>query len=149
MNKGIKRIIAKEGLIFIVIAIVLYFIFLYLNPNMPVVMPKYKLIFMNGESYVIDIHPQISYEDVSAPKKFLKTVQSPPSKLISKRIQEFIKLKNISSPLKEARCINPRILSLSNTVYSFLMLHLFLKALIIYCFLLLVRFIIWAVKILP
>mgnify|MGYP001562333922 CR=1 FL=1 len=149
MNKGIKRIIAKEGLIFIVIAIVLYFIFLYLSPNMPVVVPKYKLIFANGESYAIDIHPEISYEDVSVPKKFLKTVQSPPSKLISKRIQEFIKLKNISSSLKEARCINSRMLSLSNTVYSFLMLNLFLKALIIYCFLLLVRFIIWAVKIFP
>lgn len=148
MGRKIKRIIAKEGLIFIVIAIILYLIFLYLGPNIPVVVPKYRLTFASGENYTIDIHPEISYADVSTPKKFLKTVQNPTEKIVSKRIQEFIKLKNIKSPLKESICINSRILSLSNAAYSFLTLNLFLKTLIIYFFFLFIRFIIWAVKIL-
>lgn len=144
----IRRIIAKEGLIFIAVAIILYFVFSGLGANMPVVVPKYKVIFTNGEVYAIDIQPEISYKNVTLPKNFIKTVQNPPSKLISKRIQEFAKLKNIRSSVREARCINSKILYLSGAFYSFLMSSLFLKTIFVYLFFLLIRYIIWAVKVL-
>jgi len=89
---------------------VLYlFIFLFLQ-NVPVVLPKYRLEFTNGEIHTININPEIRNNPNY--KKLLEEAYSPPPKLIEKRIKEFIRAANIKSVLKSSGCINPNQISL-------------------------------------
>lgn len=143
MNK-IKRIIAREGLIILGLAVVLYlFIFLFLQ-NVPVALPKYRLEFANGEIHTININPDIRND--SNYKKLLEETYNPPPKLIEKRIKEFIRAGNIKSVLKSLSCINSNQIYISK-LYSYLLgVTFILKLAIVYLILLFVRFIIWALR---
>lgn len=144
MHKNkIKLIIAKEGLILIGLAIVLYAVLFFLQ-NVPVALPKYRLEFANGEIHTIIINPEIrSYSNY---KKFLEETYNPPPKLIEKRIKELIRAGNISSVLKSSRCINATQIYISK-LYSYLLgVTFILKLAFAYLILLFVRFIIWAIR---
>jgi len=143
MNK-IKRIIAREGLIILGLAVVLYlFIFLFLQ-NVPVALPKYRLEFANGEIHTININPDIRND--SNYKKLLEETYNPPPKLIEKRIKEFIRAGNIKSTLKSSNCINSNQIYISK-LYSYLLgVTFILKLAIAYLILLFARFIIWALR---
>jgi hypothetical protein len=145
-KKQIKRMLAREGLIILGLAIVLYFfIFLFLR-NVPVVLPKYRLEFADGEVYAISINPDIRND--SNYKKLLEEVYNPPPELIEKRIKEFIRAGKIKSALKSSSCINSSQLYLSKLYSRLLGVIFILKLTIAYLILLCLRFIIWSVRIL-
>jgi len=141
--KSFKRIIAKEGLIVLGLAVILYFSLLILQ-NVPVALPKYRLEFANGEICYININPEIrNHPDYN---RFLAQAYNPPQKLVDKRIKEFIRTANIQSSLRNSRYINANQVYISER-YSYFIGGLFiLKLAIVYLVLLLIRFISWAVR---
>jgi hypothetical protein len=143
-NKKIKRIIAREGLIALGLAIALYFLVTLFLQNVPVVLPRYKLVFANGEAHAININPEIRND--SNYKKLLEETYNPSLKLIEKRIKEFIKAGNIKSTLKSSNCINSGRIYISK-LYSYLLeITFILKLAIAYFILLFMRFVIWAIR---
>lgn len=147
MGKGqVKRIIAREGLIILGLAVALYLFIFFLLQNVPVALPKYRLEFANGEVHNISINPEIRND--SNYKKLLAEAYDPSPKLIDKRIKEFIKAGNIQSTLKSSSCINSKQVHLSK-LYSYLLGVAFvLKLIIAYFLLLCARFLLWALRIL-
>lgn len=141
--KRIKRIIAREGLVFLGLAVLLY-LFLLAMPAIPFQFPKYKLEFENHRSYVIIISPELSQHYNK--KEYVKEAFNPTSELITRRINEFIKDNNIRLRLKTAKPINSREVKFSEFVLSLFSLNFIFKIVILYAFLLLTRFIFWAIK---
>ncbi|MFA5089965.1 MAG: hypothetical protein WC510_02875 [Candidatus Omnitrophota bacterium] len=142
-KKKIKRIIAIEGMIIIGLAVVLYVILRFL-PEMPVVFPKYKLEFLNGETYTINIYPEIRSGYNS--KEIIKEALHPPPKLIEKRIREFIDTARIKSDLGESSCVNSNAVYRSELSISFFGKVFIVKVLILYLIFLPIRFILWALR---
>jgi hypothetical protein len=142
-KKKIKRIIAREGLIIIGLVIVLFVILRFL-PGIPVVSPKYKLEFLNGETYTINIYPEIrsGYNT----KEIMKEALNPPPKLIEKRIKEFIDTARIKSELKESSYVNSNAVYRSELVTSFFIKVFMVKVFILYLILFPIRFVVWALK---
>lgn len=140
---NIKRITAKEGLIFLGLGVLLYLILLIM-PDIPCQFPKYKLEFENGKSYIVIISPELSQD--CDKKNFIKESLNPPPQLVSKRIKEFIKDNGISLRLKAANQINSTEVNVSKFFLSFFSLNFIVKIIIVYSFLLVFRFIIWAIK---
>jgi len=143
---NIKKILAKEGLILILVGVLVYLSFSFLLQKAPVVYPKYKVKFANSQIYTIDIYPDINYSKVFNSRSFLQSIHNPPPALISKRIKEFSARVNINSPVEEEYCVNNWQLYLSAFYSRVLSLSLFIKVLLVYLFLLLIRFILWALK---
>ena len=142
-KKKIKRVIAKEGLIILGLSVVLY-LFVLLLQNVPVVLPKYRLEFANGEVRTISINPEIRND--SNYKKLLEEAYNPSPKLIEKRIKEFIRAGNVKSVLKSSKCINSNQIYISK-LYSYLLgITFILKLAIAYFILLFTRFIIWVLR---
>ncbi|MFZ2357143.1 MAG: hypothetical protein WAW67_04930 [Candidatus Omnitrophota bacterium] len=142
----IKRIIAREGLIVLGLAIILYlFIFLFLQ-NVPVALPKYRLEFADGKVYTININPEIRND--SNYKKLLEEAYNPTAKLIEKRIKEFTRAGNIKSVLKSSSCINSNQIYISRLYSHLLGVAFILKLAIAYLILLFIRFIVWAIRML-
>lgn len=140
---NINKIIAKEGLIIIGLAIVLYAV-LHFLPEMPVVYPKYKLEFTNGETYTINIHPEIRNGLNSS--EIIEATLNPPPKVIEKRIKEFTDTAHIKSGLKGSYYVNSMAVYCYKLFFSFFGKFFALKVLIIYSVLLLARFIVWALR---
>jgi hypothetical protein len=145
---SLKRIIAREGLIIIAIAVGMYFLVSFLSEKIPVIYPKYRLAFADGKTYDIDIYPQVDYAQVFNPRAFLKEVCLPSQKLITKRIEEFRKNAKVTSSLKDSRCVNSTQLYFSALYSRFLSQHLLLKTLYVYGFLVALRFTLWAMRVL-
>lgn len=143
-KKKIKWIIAREGLIFIGLAIVLYILLLFLQ-NITVALPRYRLEFADGQTHTVIINPEIRND--ADYKRLLREVHNPSPKLIEKRIKEFMQMENIASTLKEAKCINPGQMRISEFYSSLLSIPFILKVFITYLILLFIRFTIWAIKI--
>jgi hypothetical protein len=142
-NKKIKRIIAREGLILIGLAVIIYAVLFFLQ-NIPAALPKYRLEFTNGETHTININPEIRNDNNY--KKLLQETYHPSPKLVEKRIKGFIGAENIKSTLKRATCINSTELYISELYSSLIGVTFILKVLITYLALLFIRFIIWAVR---
>ena len=140
---NINKIIAKEGLIIIGLVIVLYAV-LHFLPEMPVVFPKYKLEFLNGETYIIKIYPEIRNGYNS--NEIIEEALNPPPKLIEKRIKEFTDTAHIKSGLKGSYYVNSAAVYCYKVFFSFFGKFFVLKVLIVYLVLLLIRFIVWAVR---
>ena len=141
----LKKIIAREGLILIGLAVALYFALLVCRA-VPVAIPKYRAQFADGKAYTIVIYPDINYSKALNSEVLLKEIHNPPPKIVSKRIEEFARQAKIDSKLISAGCVNAKQLYLSR-IYSRIMSQPFaVKILFIYAFLVLMRFIIWAVK---
>jgi len=132
-------------LILIGLAIILYALMLIIR-NVNVTIPKYRLEFVNGETQVISINPEIR-NDYNY-KKLLEEIYKPSPSLIEKRIREFIKAENIKSALKEAKCINSNQIYISQLCTNFIRTNFILKVLIIYLILLIIRFFLWALRVL-
>jgi hypothetical protein len=140
----IKRIMAREGLIILGLAVALYIFTFFLLQHVPVALPKYRLEFANGEIYTITITPEIRND--SNYKKLLKEAYDPSPKLIDKRIKEFIGAGKVKSALIGARCVNSYQVYLSK-LYSYLLgIAFILKLAVIYLVLLFIRFYVWAIK---
>ncbi len=140
---NINKIIAKEGLIVIGLAIVLYAV-LHFLPEIPVVFPKYKLEFLNGETYTIKVYPEIRNGYNS--NEVIEDALNPPPKLIEKRIKEFTDTAHIKSGLKGSRYVNSTAVYWYKLFISFFGKFFVLKVLIVYLVLLLIRFIVWALR---
>ena len=149
-KKKIKWIIAKEGLIIIAIAVILYF-FRTFAPTLPFPYPKVRLEFKDKSSNIIEIYPEITTPELAgriAPGELVKKYHCPTSELISKRIDKFIQDNKKSSALLDIKCVNEKQLYLYRVYFNFLFRPLPFRTLTIYLFLLLIRFIVWAVRIL-
>ena len=142
-KKKLEQIIAREGLIILGLAAVLYLSMSVLK-NVPVALPRYRLEFANGEVCTININPELS-NDFDY-KKLLEEAYNPPPKLIEKRIKEFIKAGDIKSALKSSAPINSNQIYISKLYSKLLEVIFILKLAIVYFVLLLARFIIWAVR---
>ena len=145
---SLKRILAREGLIIIAIAVGMYCLISWASGKIPVIYPRYKAEFANGKSFLVDIYPQVDYAKVFNPGAFLAEVYHPSQKLIAKRIEEARKKANINSPLKATQCVNSIQLYLSELYSQLLSQHLLLKTLYVYGFLVVLRFIFWARRVL-
>jgi hypothetical protein len=147
-KRKIKLIIAKEGLIIIAIALLLYAFKTYV-PSLTFPYPKYKLEFQDGSSNIIEIYPEIKTTEISgrgSSSELVIRYQHPNPKLVSKRTSEFIKASKNNSPLLDVRCVNGMQLYLYRIYFHFFFQSLILRTLYIYLFLALIRFIRWAVK---
>ncbi len=144
MMKKIKLIIAKEGLIVIGLAVVIYLFISFVLQKVPVALPKYRLEFANGEIHTIKINPEIR-NDYDY-KKLLEEAYNPPPKFVERRVKEFIKAGNIKSTLNSSRCVNLNLVYLSKLYSRFLGVPFILRLAIVYIILLCVRFIFWAMK---
>jgi hypothetical protein len=142
-KKKINWIIAKEGLIIIGLAIVLYLLMRVFS-QIPIVYPKYRLEFVNGETHTINIYPDIRSGYNS--KEIIDAALNPTPKIIAKRIKEFMDAAGIKSALKEPRRVNPGAIYGSKLLVRFLNKPFVLKLFILYFILLFSRFIIWAVR---
>ncbi|MFA5340103.1 MAG: hypothetical protein WC317_08195 [Candidatus Omnitrophota bacterium] len=140
---NINKIIAKEGLIIIGLALILYAI-LHFLPEMPVIFPKYKLEFLNGETYTIKIHPEIRNGLNS--NEIIEATLNPPPKVIEARIKEFTESAHIKSKLKSLSYVNSASVRFYRFFFSFFGKFFVLKVLIVYLVLLLIRFVVWAVR---
>ena len=141
---NIRRIIAREGLIIILIGLTLGFSFSFLRKNIPAAFPKYRLEFSDGRVYIIDIHPDYYYAPDA--QKAMRELFEPGPKILEKRLNEFIKQANIRSSLKEARLIRTWQLYLSKLLFKFLSVNLLLAVGIIYLLLIIMRLVFWAMK---
>jgi len=143
--KKIKWIIAREGLIVLGLAVVLYLLVIFFQ-NVPVALPQYRLEFANGSAYTISINPKLR-NDYNY-KNLLKETYLPSQQLIKERVKEFISLARIKSPLKSARCVNAIQIKVSKLYSQFFGVLFIFRVFIIYFILLLLRFIFWSVRIL-
>jgi hypothetical protein len=139
----IKRVIAKEVLIILGLGIALYFI-LILFQNIPVVLPRYRLVFENGETRVLSISPEIR-NDYNY-RKLLEEAHNPSSKFVERRLREFVKESSIRSALKSSCYINSTQVYLSRLCSRLLGTLFIVKLAIVYLVLLLVRLVAWAVR---
>lgn len=140
---NINKIIAKEGLIIIGLALILYAI-LHFLPEMPVVYPKYKLEFVNGETYTIKIHPEIRNGLNS--NEIIEATLNPPLKIIEERVKEFTEAAHIKSKLKSLSYVNSAAVRFYKFFFSFFGKFFALKVLIAYSILLLIRFVTWSLR---
>lgn len=147
MRAKIKKIIAREGLMLIALAVVLYFVLSFCG-RVPVALPKYKAQFTDGKEYIIDIYPDINYSKALNSKALLKEIHNPQPKLVLRRIEEFAKRTGIKSKVIDTRCVNKLQLRLSRAYAGILSQPFMVKALFIYVLLLIGRFIVWAVRLL-
>jgi len=143
MYRKIELMMAKEGLILVGLAIILYAVLFFLQ-KVPVAMPECRLEFANGETRSIIINPEIRND--SNYRRLLEETYNPPPKLVEKRIKEFIRAGNIHSALISSQCINSSWLQISKAYSYFLGINFVLKLIVIYLVLLFARFIIWAVR---
>ncbi|MCK9594328.1 MAG: hypothetical protein PHH68_03680 [Candidatus Omnitrophica bacterium] len=143
-KKQINRIIAKEGLIIIGLGIALYLL-LRVFTQIPIVFPKYRLAFVNGQTCTINIYPEIRSGYNS--KELMEEALNPAPKLIKKRIKEFMDTAGIKATLKGSRCVNPGAIYRSRLFVRFLNKPFIFKIFILYLTLLLIRFVAWAVGI--
>lgn len=141
-KKRFERIIAKEGLILILVGVVWYFAFSLFADKMPLSYPRYRLEFAGGQVYVIDIYPELYFS--TDRRDFAKELYEPRPKTVEKRIKEFISRQNIKPALKEARCINLGGLRFFRLLNNFLALNFLVKIALIYLALLAIRFFFWA-----
>ena len=140
--KMLKRIIAKEVLIISVIGCLLFILSHFFLQNATVILPKYKLDFANGETYVITIMPQIrTYASYS---KFLEEAYNPSLALIEKRIKEFKGIVGIKSALKEKKYVNAYQVNLSRLYSRIVGIPFIFKLVFVYLILVFIRLIIWA-----
>ncbi len=149
-RKRTKQIIAREGLIIIAIALLLY-LFKTFVPSPPFPYPQCRLEFQDGSSNTIDIYPEIRALELAgkiSPNELVKRYQYPSPELISKRAEKFIRDNKKRSPLVDTKCVNEKQLYWYRAYFNFLFQPLPFRALTIYLFLLLLRFILWALKIL-
>ncbi len=142
MNK-INGIIAKEGLIILGLSAALY-LFVMLFQNMPVALPKYKLQFVDGRAYTISISPKLTNNPNY--KSTLKDAYNPSLRLVNERIKEFIEVAKIKTALKSSRCVNSFQIYVSSLYSQFFSLLFVFKVAIVYFILLLLRFILWALR---
>jgi hypothetical protein len=146
--RKIKLIIAKEGLIIIAIALLLY-AFKTFVPSLTFPYPKYRLEFQDGSSNTIEIYPDIKTSEISgrgSPGALVIRYQHPTTELISKRTGEFIRASKKKPPLLGAKCVNETQLYWYRIYFNFFFQSLLLRTLAIYLFLLLIRFILWALS---
>lgn len=144
----IKRIIAKEGLIIIAIALVLY-LFKTFVPALPFPYPKCRLEFQDGSSNIVDIYPEIKAAELAgkiSPNQIVKRYHYPTPELISKRIEKFIRDNKKTSALLDTKCVNEKQLYWYRVYFNFLFQPLPFRTVSIYLFLLLLRFIFWAAR---
>ncbi len=149
-RKKVKLIIAKEGLIFVAIALALYF-FKTFAFSLPFPYPKYRLEFQDGSSNIIEIYPDIKSAELvgkRSPNELVKHYHCPGRELVAKRTEKFIRDNKKGSPLVDARCVNEKQLYWYRVYFNFLFQPLIFRTLTIYLFLLLLRFIFWAVEVL-
>jgi hypothetical protein len=145
-SKRIKILLARESLIILGLAVILYILVTFFLQNVTIVLPKYRLEFANGEAHAINIFPEINNNYNY--RRLLEIAYNPPPKLIDKRIKEFIKAENIKSALKSYSLINSKQVYISRLYSRLLGVTFLLKLLLIYLVLSLIRFIIWALRIL-
>lgn len=141
--RKIKWIIAKEGLILLGAGVILYFI-LSAVPGVSCKFPKYKLVFQNGESYIVTISPEFSQHHDK--KRLVREALDPPPQLVSRRINEFIRDNKIASEIKEARQINSREVGASRLLFSFFSLLFIVKVAFVYSIFCIIRFVAWALR---
>ncbi len=148
MGKKIKWIIAREGLIVIAIAAVLYLFKTY-APALPFPYPKVKLEFKDGSSNIIEIYPEITTPELAGkvgPSELVKKYHCPAPELLTKRIDKFIQDNKKGVALVNTKCVNEKQLYLYRTYFNFFFQPLPSRIFTVYIFLLLIRFISWAVK---
>lgn len=145
-SKRIKTMVAKEGLIILLLSMALYFLVTFFLQNMPILLPRYRLEFTNGEMHTINIFPEInnSYNY----RRLLEEAYNPSPRLVEKRIKEFIKSENIKPALQSKVYINSHQVYISRLYSRLIGLTFALKLIIIYAVLLFIRFIIWSSRIL-
>lgn len=141
----IKRIVAREGLVILALAIVLYLI-VGACAHISIPLLKYRLDFENGQNYVIVISPELSQGYNK--KKFIRDTLDPSPRLVSKRIGEFIRDNRIKAGLKEARPLNRTRVAFYRSIWSFFSLNFITKLFILYFLISAGRFIFWATRIL-
>lgn len=141
-----RKFIAKEVLIILGLAGILYILIRVFLQNVPIVLPKYRLDFINGETYTLSIFPEIKTQ--SSYSKFLEEAYNPSPKLLEKRIKEFTRVMNIKSALKDKRWVNARQVNLSRLYSRIVSIPFVFKLGFIYLILLFIRLIIWAVRLL-
>lgn len=143
MKLKIEKIMAREGLLLIALALVLYFA-LTLCKAVPVVLPKYRAQFADGKEYTITIYPDINYKSAFDSGALLKEIHNPPPGLVSKRINEFAKQANIKSKFLSVKRANSVQLRASGAYSRVMSLPFIIKIFFVYIILLLVRFVNWA-----
>jgi hypothetical protein len=141
----LSKIIAREGLLLIVLAVLLHVV-LYFCRAVPPALPEYKVQFADGKTYTIVIHPDINYSKAFRSGVLLKEIHDPPSQLVSRRIEEFARQAKIHSKMTNAACINSRQLRLSENFSRILLQPFIVKIAFLYILLLFIRFVIWAIK---
>ncbi|MFA5096436.1 MAG: hypothetical protein WC478_03745 [Candidatus Omnitrophota bacterium] len=148
MGQKIKWMIAREGLIIIVIAGILYLARTF-APALACPYPKVKLEFQDGSSHIIEIYPEITAAELAGmvnPNELMRRYQYPGQELISRRINKFIRENKKGAVLVNSRCVNERQLCWYRSYFDFLYQSWPLRTLAIYLFLALFRFIFWAVR---
>ena len=130
---------------------IIFYLFRTFIPSLPFPYPEYKLEFQDGSSNIIDIYPDIITSELAGkinPKELVKRYHYPAPELLSKRTDKFIRDNKKSSLLLDAKCVNEKQLYWYEVYFDFLFQPLLFRTLTIYLFLLLIRFIIWAVRML-
>lgn len=143
-----KRVIAREGLIILGIATVLYISLLFVTASPPT--PKFEAKFANGDILDFYVTPKYDYsrKDKKYAIEYTKELYSPHPTRIIEELEKSIKKENITSRLVSTRCVNTTQLALSSLFIYFLSYNFLIKVLIVYLLLLLIRFILWAVRML-
>jgi len=141
-KKKFKRTIAREGLIFIVIALILYCASIFLFPKINLPAPQYRLELANSEIHYLDITPEIKDNENTYTKGFLKKLYQPSASLIIKRIEEFKRRNNID--VLNATPYSSWSTRILRGLSFFIMSGLFFQIIVAYFFISIIRFIIWA-----
>jgi hypothetical protein len=146
MNKNkVKRIIAREGLIIIAIVAIFELAQVFLFSKIDFSPPMYKIQLSNGSCMYVAIYPEIHTTSNSS-HDLIAEMYNPSLTVVKKRIKEFTEMNRIN-------CVNAsRIRSWRDAIKEqaayFLTLNIVLQGLILYLSVSILRFIIWAVRML-
>ena len=143
--KKIKWLIAREGLIVLAIAAVFMLAKGAVFSKIEFLPPQYELHLTNGSRMYIRIYPEIHPAAAFNPACF-KEMYHPSPALVDKRIKEFTESNQIV-------CVNAsRVASWRDGIQEhaadFLARNIFLQIGLVYLFLSILRFVIWAARIL-
>jgi len=146
MTPKLKKIIAREGLILLIITIVLYIssFFIVISPAPP----KFEAEFTNGETLTFYVTPKYDFsrKDSKYDIEYIKKWYYPKPEEIFKELNVSAKEKNITSELINIRCVNSGQLYIHSLYTYFLSYNFIIKVLILYILISIIRFIIWAIK---
>lgn len=144
-KKKIKRVIAREGLILLEIAFILYCAGLFLFSKFIPPKSEYKVTLLDDSIRYIPIYPDAGSFNYSTKIEVMRKIYEPTQSLIMQRVKEFEEREKVTV-VGSVEAVSSPGKSIMMVLLYFIMVGLLFQTIYIYLFVSLLRFIFWAIK---